>query len=46
VSYGYSAESPDERLLAQWNRSAINFYQGKNVPEKEMTAAFAGTPAK
>ncbi|HXI71167.1 MAG TPA: DUF4178 domain-containing protein [Verrucomicrobiae bacterium] len=41
VYFGYLGQSEYGLLLARWNNSRIAFYRGKNIPAKDVTAAFA-----
>lgn len=40
VSFGYAAQSEFGSVLVRWDRNRIDFYRGKNVSAKDLTAAF------
>jgi hypothetical protein len=42
VTYGLASANGTETLLARWNGSAIQFFQGKAVPSKQVKTVFGG----
>jgi hypothetical protein len=40
VFFGFTAQSSSALLLARWNAGGITFHRGKNLPAKDVTAAF------
>ncbi len=46
VSFGFSAQSPSDLLLARWNAGGITFHRGKSLPAKDAIAAFNQSAGK
>jgi len=46
VFFGFTGETQNGRLLARWNASYINFFQGRPLLEKDVVAAFGAPPRK
>ena len=44
--FGFAARSGTVPLLVRWNDARITFYRGKELPEKEVTAAFTAPAAE
>ena len=44
VFFGFSGTAQSNRLLARWNASYINFFQGEALQEKDVLAAFGRQP--
>jgi hypothetical protein len=40
VFFGFAGRTEDAQLLARWNTSHLNFFQGRALQEKEVLAAF------
>ena len=44
VFFGFTGTAQSNRLLARWNASYINFFQGEPLQEKDVLAAFGRQP--
>ena len=46
VFFGFAGQTQSARLLARWNTSYVNFFQGRALLEKDVLAAFGSPPGK